>query len=412
MLRQTSWVFAAKAVAFGGFYLMQIYIANSFTVEEWGDWSVYFSLANIILLFSNFGVGISSKRFIAQEKDGPKIGAVLRSGIKLRVITALGFTLLFLAAAFILPAVLETQKLKPLFLVSVPMLFFYNFLELSKAYFEGVYKLKYNFAVTIVEYALKAGFIIILTQTFHEIFFVALGFSAALVISGIVSIILINNVLLKKNDNYPTEEDFTKKIFVYSLPIMLMFIANSLATEIDIVMIKILKDSTEAGIYATPKNITSKIPHLTLAIAMGTLPAMAKITAENVAVIRKKIYRIFLLNVGAITFIIAVLFFGGRFIVPLLYGKEYIKSIPALYALLPFLFFISNGTYLGSFLDYQGMAGKRLINYVSALVINIGLNFWLIPKYGGVGAGIATSIAYFQYFIVNSFFVFKRLNAL
>ena len=55
----------------------------------------------------------------------------------------------------------------------------------------------------------------------------------------------------------------------------------------------------------------------------------------------------------------------------------------------------------GRFLTYQGLAKKRAINLSITVVLNVGLNFLLIPKYGAAGAATATSISFIPYLITN-----------
>jgi O-antigen/teichoic acid export membrane protein len=56
---------------------------------------------------------------------------------------------------------------------------------------------------------------------------------------------------------------------------------------------------------------------------------------------------------------------------------------------------------LSSFLDYIGKAKKRAYNISVTIILNIGLNIILIPRYGATGAAIATSVSYLPYVILN-----------
>ena len=42
----------------------------------------------------------------------------------------------------------------------------------------------------------------------------------------------------------------------------------------------------------------------------------------------------------------------------------------------------------------RGKTWKSLVASIPALGINVGLNVWLIPKYGGSGAALASTISY------------------
>jgi len=69
--------------------------------------------------------------------------------------------------------------------------------------------------------------------------------------------------------------------------------------------------------------------------------------------------------------------------------------------LVPFILISSYLILLSSFLDYRGLAKKRAFYLSISALINIFLNYFLIPQIGASGAAIATSTAYIPYIIFN-----------
>jgi O-antigen/teichoic acid export membrane protein len=106
---------------------------------------------------------------------------------------------------------------------------------------------------------------------------------------------------------------------------------------------------------------------------------------------------------------LGILLFSG-FLIPLIFGAKYAGAVFPLQILTIFLVSRSFLIFLNQFLDYQGLAKKRFFNSLISMVLNIILNMLLIPKYGAVGASIATSIAYTPYVILNWLEVQKVLN--
>lgn len=84
----------------------------------------------------------------------------------------------------------------------------------------------------------------------------------------------------------------------------------------------------------------------------------------------------------------------GRSIVKLAFGSEYLTSVTPLIVLLPGTAFLSLGGVLAN--DFVGR-GKQLTNSFAAmmtLLINVPLNFLLIPVWGISGASAASTFAY------------------
>ncbi len=174
-------------------------------------------------------------------------------------------------------------------------------------------------------------------------------------------------------------------------------------------MLGLMTNDLEVGNYALGKQIVTRLPHISYAIAMGTMPIFAKIDSSNKAQ-RKKIF-IRLLKTNALIFtpiILGIIFLSG-FLVPLIYGEAYIDAILPLQILSLYVLIFTFAVFFNQLLDYQGLAKLRAINLIISMFLNIGLNYYLIPIYGAVGAAISTSIAYLPYFVLNFIEVRKVL---
>src|SRR5258705_13086426 len=90
---------------------------------------------------------------------------------------------------------------------------------------------------------------------------------------------------------------------------------------------------------------------------------------------------------------IPVTFFAGT-ILELLFGAAYVKGGPMLTLLIWAGLFTNLGVARSSFLATMNWTRIHFLTVFLGCLINVGLNFWLIPLYGGLGAAIATVIAY------------------
>ncbi len=198
-----------------------------------------------------------------------------------------------------------------------------------------------------------------------------------------------------------TNREMVKEIFNYSIPLFLISIGFAVATEIDSIMIGWLSTDVEVGLYAIPKQIVTKLPHISYAIAMGTMPVFAKMNRENHAELKALFSK--LVGYNALFFLLVALaiILTAPYIIPLLFGIEYGGSILPLQILTGYLLVFTLSVFFNQFLDYQGYARNRAINLVLSLIVNFGLNLYLIPKYGAIGAAISTSVSYIPYLLLN-----------
>jgi len=399
LLRETLWSFLAKGVASIFFIALNIFLARYFGSEKFGIWSFFFSILSIILLTSNLGINASTRKFVAQYNNTENLKAVLRSSLRVRLIFSFAFALLFMFLYRLLAVGVGRPNFELMFLFSVPIIFFSGLVEYLKAVFQGFYRLKYNFFINTSEQGLK--FLLALFFLFFtgELVAILYSFNFALFITGIIGFSLLYFNFYRHLP--PVNKSFEKRILKYSLPLFFATFSFAIAAEIDTVMIGFLNSNMQVGIYAVAKQIIIRLPHLSLAIALGAMPVFAQMTSGNKTKLRKLFYRLLRYNTfifGAIIFIILTL--GWNFI-PLFFGAEYTKSALILALLTPYLFLASCSVFLDQLIDYRGLAKRRVINFTFTIILNILLNLLLIPEYGAIGAAISTSISYLPYTILN-----------
>jgi O-antigen/teichoic acid export membrane protein len=243
---------------------------------------------------------------------------------------------------------------------------------------------------------------------FNDLVTIVYSFSASLFFATMIGFVILYTKYLKPVSH--TNVSFKKEIFKYNIPLFFTAIGIMFIGEIDTVMLGILSSDVQVGIYSASKQIISKLPHIALAISLGTMPIFAKLNSDN----RKELNSLFikLLKINSLIFgsIVVILLTTAWFFVPLLFGQEYIGAVLPLQILTVYLITFSFSVFLNAFLDYQGKAKKRAINISFSVVLNIILNYLLIPRYGATGAAIATTTSYLPYVVLNWFEVRKFLR--
>lgn len=382
------------------FFLIEIVLARSLGIEKFGSWSYFYSIFSMLLLFSYFGIRASTK-FSAEYNNTPLLGEILQKTFNIRLITGSVFAVLLLIIAQPLATLLERPDFTNLFYASSLLIFFLGFVEYLKGTFMGLHRIKYNFFTNLLEYSFKILFLFIALYISSELVNVVYALAGGAAISTIVMLFFLYKDFFKKEASFG-QRPITKEILKYSLPLMMISIGFIIATEVDTFMLGWMTNDTEVGAYAAAKRIITKLPHISWAIAMGTMPIFAQLNSENKAKLKKLFRRLLKINGLIFSVIIGVILAFGQIIMPYVFGAEYIASVPPLKILCIYLACASFLSFYNSFLDYRGLAKKRAYNLIFSTILNIVLNYYLIPIYGATGAAIATSISYFPYLILNA----------
>jgi O-antigen/teichoic acid export membrane protein len=82
------------------------------------------------------------------------------------------------------------------------------------------------------------------------------------------------------------------------------------------------------------------------------------------------------------------------FLVPLLYGEAYSAALPAFYILLPAMGLLTVYRVVARYFISRGRQRLNIVTQLIALVVNVGLNFVLMPRYGIEGAAVSSLISY------------------
>ncbi|MFA5054965.1 MAG: flippase [Dehalococcoidia bacterium] len=399
LIKETAWSFLAQGSAFIFFIGLNLFLARYLGPDRFGEWSFFFSILSIVLLVSYLGINASARKFIAQHNETAELKAVLRSSVKLRVILSLVFALVMLSLSKPLAVWLDRPSFEVLFYAAAPLVFFASLVEYLKNAFQGLHRLKYDFYINLSEYGLKLLLAVCFLLILNEIIGLVFAFNLAFIVTTVLGFYFLYRHFYKNRPDSGT--DYTRQLLQYSLPLFVISIGFLIATEIDTVMIGILSTDYEVGIYAVAKQIIIKLPHIALVISLGTMPLFAKLNQDNKEYLKALFYRLLKINTVIFGSIIILILAAGWYFIPLIFGAEYKDSVLPLVILIPYLIIYSYSIFLSSFLDYRGKARKRAINLIIALLLNLGLNLVLIPRYGAVGAAIATSVSYFPYLVLN-----------
>jgi len=180
--------------------------------------------------------------------------------------------------------------------------------------------------------------------------------------------------------------------------------------KVDVVMLQAMKGSTIVGWYAIASGLVLVFIPLQMAVLQSVFPIFSRNYVEDQGSFSLYFERIsrFLLSTGTAVAVIVTL--AASPLVSLLYGKEYIQSVSMLRILIWALPLMSLSSLARTVLMSCNLQRIALWVGGSNVIVNIVLNLFFIPLFGGHGAAMATILTELAGLILFLAFIRKKLG--
>ena len=221
---------------------------------------------------------------------------------------------------------------------------------------------------------------------------------AAITVFATVGSNILNFIRLRHFINFKKYADYN--FVIHFKPILILF-AQSLVTSIyinlDTVMLGFMTDSIQVGLYSAATKLKSVLLSLVQSLGSVLLPRMSYYAKNEFEDQYKKTMQDALCFTMLISVPLAIFFSTfSKYVLLFLAGNEYIGATLAMtfttIAIVP----IGITSVLGiQVLTSKGREDQVLYSVIVGAIIDIILNFLLIPMYGATGAAFATMIAEF-----------------
>ncbi len=366
--------------------LLSVLLTRELGPEGFGLFSSLVVIPVIVVSITNLGIRGATIFLLGQKKYPEKdivsaimamlvlssLAGIIISFITYKIYDDPGFTIpLILLVLSVIPFRLAVIYIGGIFLVKD---------EIRKAN-------RLNWPINLVNLALAA--VLVWGLDFDVTGAVVAGLVANIAVAIYAFIILSRNTETGIDFNL----SILKKLFGLGILYSASFFIIQLNYRIDIILLEKLKDLTEVGYYSLGVNIAEQLWQIPMAVSIVLFSRTAnaedpsEMTSRTLRLARASFLLAALLSLGIV--IIA------PWIVPLIFGSEYIPSVLLLQVVLPGIVFLVIFRVLSGQLAGMGKPQLSIYIFVPALVLDILVNFLLIPRYGGLGAAIATNISYF-----------------
>ncbi len=237
----------------------------------------------------------------------------------------------------------------------------------------------------------------------------------AIICVGSASLANISNILYRRkycNTRFTLKIDW-KRHFPPILLLFGMMLAQTILSCTDVTMLGLMKNDYEVGLYSTAHKVTKLIGSVVQALALVIIPRLYFYFESNdfnsANVLLRKVL-MFNISLGLPCFVGVEMM--AEDIVFVVGGEEFAAATPVIRLLIiSFLFSLVGGSFLGNAVLIPMKKEKYyMIVCIITAVCNIAVNALLIPRYGAVGAAIATALNGFIIFVLLLLKVDKRIK--
>lgn len=207
----------------------------------------------------------------------------------------------------------------------------------------------------------------------------------------------VNKISLYKNDlKYSIH---LKGMFILFIPQVI----STLFTTLNITMIGLLSNNFETGIYDLTTRIINALIMIMISLNTVMIPRIAKLNADNDKETIKKVFQKAISMFTYLSFPMAIgLSILSSIFIPWFLGEEFIVAIPLVYFLVFKIIFVPYSNSTGyQYLVPTNRNREFLISVSVAAIVNLTLNFVLIPQYGAIGSAIGMIVAEFMVLFVQ-----------
>ena len=168
-------------------------------------------------------------------------------------------------------------------------------------------------------------------------------------------------------------------------------LARLLNFRTDQIILGFLASEATLGIYAVAVNASEALLYLPAATATALLPIAARADPHVQVEQALRAFRSTVLVTTGLVLVAAVL---GPLLLPVLFGSAYDASVEPFLLLLPGALGFAATAIFSSALMASSSPGRSSLGPFVSLVVGIGLDLLLIPRFGASGAAAAASVAF------------------
>ena len=398
LLKGASTTFMLKIVGLLIGYVLAIFITNKFGAFVFGQYVTALLIVEILSILSRLGIDTALVRFISRyvhKGASHLINQLFFKSIAIVTIASVFFTLLLL---FFSDYVADFMNLDEEYLLIVsfsfiPLVLFHMNIQAIRGLKQMIsFSFLNNVAITL--FTLIFLTVLIAFSSSEKLPLYAYVISVFIMTLSSYFLWYFHRFKIKDSDEVSREKELsTKALFKISIPLLLGQSMVLIMGKVDLFMLANMTSSEQVGIY----NIALKLSMLAymglMAVNSIAAPKFSEIHSSGDIDALKKIVQQSTKTIFWVTVPVIILFLIFPKSILSVFGEEFKLAAMALIILSISKMFSAISGSVGTFLQMVGKQNVFQNILILTAIINVVLNYILIPKYGIDGAAFASAIS-------------------
>jgi O-antigen/teichoic acid export membrane protein len=385
--KNTSWLLAEKILRMIVGVFVGVWIARYLGPEQFGLFSYSQSFVGLFTAIATLGLdGIVVRELV---KDKSRKDELIGTAFWLKVMGAFGVLLILAVVVNFTSNDTYTNTL--VFIIASATIFqSFNIVDM---YFQAKVMSKFVVYANIISLFISSlvKISLILNDAPLIAFAWVVLFDSFVLAMGFIYFYIKNNSTFKIQHlkfNKSTAVDLLRD----SWPLILSGIVISIYMKIDQVMIKEMLGNEAVGQYAAAVRLSEAWYFIPMVISASLFPAIVNVKKVSKKLYYARLQKLYDLMVWIAIVIALPMTFMSDWLVELLYGGQYNESGGVLMIHIWAGVFVFLGVASSKWFLAENLQILSFYRTFYGMIINIAINFILIPKYGIEGAAIATII--------------------
>ncbi len=387
-ISNTGWLFADKVIRIGVGLFVSVWIARYLGPEQFGILSYAIAFVALFSAFATLGLdGIVIRNIV---RDPSCKEETLGTAFVLKFFGGIVTLLLTLVTIFVIrPDDSLTHWLVGIIAAGIVFQAF----DTIDLWFQSQVKSKYTvYAKNTAFLVMSMVKVVLILNRAPLIAFAWAGIAE--IALGSVGLVVAYRVKGHYIKAWSARVGLAKVLLKDSWPLILSGIVTMIYLRIDQVMLGEMVGNEEVGIYSAAVWLAEVWYFIPMAIVSSVFPSIVEAKAISDALFYERLQKLY--NLMALTaYIIAlpVTFIAG-WLIEISFGVAYSKAGLMLAVLIWAGLFVNLGVARSAFLTAMNWTKIHFMTVFLGCLINVALNYILIPLYGGMGAVIASCFAY------------------
>ncbi|HIQ20663.1 MAG TPA: hypothetical protein EYH34_05420, partial [Planctomycetes bacterium] len=383
---------AGRFLGFG----LQVLLGRFLGASGYGLYALSISTLEFGARLSQLGLANGLVRYVAvhrTEGNLPRLKGTLIAGFSLgSVAAALGALGLFLAAPWIAEGFFRQPALVwPLRLAALALPF-HNLVTLAQSGLRGLQQMEAFTSVGVLRGALALLFSGALVLLGFGVPGAVGGFWAAALVALLLALWLLAQ-RLPAGTLAAASEPRAKELLRFSLPVYLAGFSYLIMTRTDIIMLGYFAQPEQVGAYRAAVALARLVTFGLSAINMAFAPMIAGLYQRKALGELGDMYRIGTRWGALLSLLVALPFLLYPKEVLGIYGAGFVIAAWPLVALVGLQLVNAGVGSVGFMLQMSGRQDWVMVNNLFTAALNVGFNLWWIPRWGILGAALATGTA-------------------